>query len=169
ARSRRSTARRPRRVERLVRVLVVTVVHDPEDARIRHRQIPALLAAGHEVVYAAPFTAFDRRPPHGVTPVDLPRAAGRRRLGAVRAARRRIREMRDDVDLVLLHDPDLLLAVAGQRRRPVVVWDVHEVTAAALGMRAWVPRPAQIGRASCREGAWASVVGAAAQARRRET
>src|SRR5690606_41717814 len=62
----------------------------------------------------------------GVTPVDLPRAAGRRRLGAVRAARRRIREMRDDVDLVLLHDPDLLLAVAGLRRRPVVVWDVHE-------------------------------------------
>lgn len=126
-----------------MRVLVVTVVHDPEDARIRHRQIPALLAAGHEVVYAAPFTAFDRRPPHGVTPVDLPRAAGRRRLGAVRAARRRIREMRDDVDLVLLHDPDLLLAVAGLRRRPVVVWDVHEDTAAALGMRPWVPRPAR--------------------------
>ena len=35
-----------------LRVLVVTVVHDPEDARIRHRQLPALLDAGHDVVYA---------------------------------------------------------------------------------------------------------------------
>lgn len=30
-------------------VLVVTVVHNPEDARIRQRQINALLAAGWEV------------------------------------------------------------------------------------------------------------------------
>ena len=123
-----------------MRVLVVTVVHDPEDARIRHRQIPALLSAGHEVVYAAPFAAFGRTPPAGVTGVDLPRAAGRRRLGAVRAARREIRRRRAGVDVVLIHDPDLLLAVAGRRDHPVV-WDVHEDTAAALGMRGWVPAP----------------------------
>ncbi|WP_420113361.1 glycosyltransferase [Pseudactinotalea sp.] len=122
-------------------MLVVTVVHDPDDARIRHRQIPALQAAGHDVIYAAPFTAFDRQAPPGVRPVDLPRAAGRRRLGAVRAARREIRRLREVVDVVLLHDPDLLLAVVGQRSGPAVVWDVHEDTAAALGMRAWVPGP----------------------------
>jgi len=125
-----------------VRVLVVTVVHDPEDARIRHRQIPALLTRGHEVIYAAPFQAYRREPPEHVTAVDLPRAAGRKRLGAVRAARREIRRLRNTVDIVLLHDPDLLLAVAGRRQRggAAVVWDVHEDTAAALGMRAWVPR-----------------------------
>ncbi|SNR87651.1 hypothetical protein SAMN06265360_12647, partial [Haloechinothrix alba] len=34
-----------------MRVLVVTVVHNPRDARIRYRQIRALLEAGHEVTY----------------------------------------------------------------------------------------------------------------------
>ena len=58
------------------RVLVLTVVHDPEDARIRHRQIPALLDAGFEVAYAAPFSAFNRTPPEGVRGVDVPRAQG---------------------------------------------------------------------------------------------
>ena len=43
-------------------VLVMTVVHNPEDARILHRQIRALVDAGHEVTYAASYTA------HGVVP-----------------------------------------------------------------------------------------------------
>ena len=33
-----------------MRVIVATIVHDPEDARIFHRQIGALLAAGHQIV-----------------------------------------------------------------------------------------------------------------------
>lgn len=122
-----------------MRVLVVTVVHDPEDARIRHRQIPALLDAGHQVVYAAPFTAFHRTPPGEVSGIELPRAHGRRRLGAVLAARRLLARMGGSADVVLLHDPDLLAAVAGLRGLPAVVWDVHEDTAAALSMRAWAP------------------------------
>lgn len=40
-----------------MRILVVTVVHHPEDARILHREIAALRERGHEIVYAAPFTA----------------------------------------------------------------------------------------------------------------
>lgn len=39
-------------------VLVVTVVHNPSDARIRYRQIRALLEAGHQVTYLAPFERF---------------------------------------------------------------------------------------------------------------
>lgn len=125
-----------------LRVLIVTVVHDPEDARIRHRQIQALLQAGHRVAYAAPFSAFDRKPPQGVCGFDLPRARGRRRLAAVRAARRLIGRVGPAVDVVLVHDPDLLLALAGMRRRTgAVIWDVHEDTAAALSMRPWVPKP----------------------------
>ena len=44
-----------------------------------------------------------------------------------------IRKQARDHDVILLHDPELLAAVAGLRRRrgPVVVWDVHEDTAAA--------------------------------------
>ena len=138
-----------------MRVLVCTVVHDPQDARIRFRQIAALLDAGHEVTYAAPFTAYDRQPPQGVRPVDLPRAAGRQRLRAVVAARRTLARLAPEHDLVLLHDPDLLLAAIGPTplRRTVVVWDVHEDTAAAIGMRSWVPGPLRgIARSGARRG-----------------
>src|ERR687894_510788 len=98
-----------------VRILIVTVVHDPEDARIRHREMAALLADGHRVTYAAPFTAYRRGVPSGVEGIDLPRSAGRRRLGAIRAARAMIREQAPLHDVVLLHDPELLAAVAGLR------------------------------------------------------
>lgn len=127
----------------LLRVLVVTTVHDPEDARIRHRQLRAMVDAGFAVTYAAPFSAYGRSVPDGVRGIDLPRAEGRRRLRAVRAARRLLRRVGREHDVVLLHDPDLLLAVVGQRGTvgAPVVWDVHEDTAAALGMRAWMPPP----------------------------
>ena len=37
-----------------MRVVVCTIVHHPADARIYHRQIRALLDAGHQVMYIAP-------------------------------------------------------------------------------------------------------------------
>lgn len=133
-----------------MRILVVTVVHDPEDARIRHRQVAALLRAGHEVVLAAPFSAYGRTPPAGVEPVDLPRARGRRRAGAVLATARLLRRRAGDVDVVLLHDPELLLAAGRRvRRRARVVWDVHEDTAAALVLKPWLPRPLRPAAAAC--------------------
>lgn len=132
--------------------LVVTVVHHPEDARIRHRQIPALLDAGWQVRYAAPFSDYgidpgsDTQPVAqsatraGLTMIDLPRARGRRRIGPVRAARALISQQRGEVDVVLLHDPDLLIAAAARRRSGApLVWDVHEDTAAAVQVRSWVP------------------------------
>jgi glycosyltransferase involved in cell wall biosynthesis len=123
-----------------MRVLVVTTVHSPADARISRRQIGALVAAGHEVTYAAPFQATGTAPPEGVRPVELPRSAGRRRLAAVRAAHRMLRREAPRQDVVLLHDPELLVAAA-DLRGPVVVWDVHEDTAAALSLKSWLPRP----------------------------
>lgn len=121
----------------------MTVVHDPDDARIRYRQLTALLEAGCAVTYAAPFEATDRRPPEGVQALELPRAAGRQRLTAIRAARRLLHRVGPEHDLALLHDPELLLAVPGLPRtgRPRVVWDVHEDTAAALRMKPWLPPP----------------------------
>jgi glycosyltransferase involved in cell wall biosynthesis len=44
-------------------------------------------------------------------------------------------------DLLLVHDPELLLALPPRRRRPPAVWDVHEDTAAALSTKPWLPRP----------------------------
>ena len=123
-----------------MRVLVVTVVHDPEDARIRHRQIAALRAAGHEVILAAPFRAYERDRPIAFESIDLPRAQGKRRVAAVRAARKLLRERGRGADIVLLHDPELLFVATGVKL-PGLVWDVHENTAAAMEMKAWIPRP----------------------------
>jgi glycosyltransferase involved in cell wall biosynthesis len=121
--------------------LVITVVHHPDDARIRHRQIRALLDAGWRVTLAAPFGD------HGVvrpadeptlTTLELPRASGRRRTSSFLAVRRLLRERADGHDVVLLHDPELVLATVGLTLPPVV-WDVHEDTAAAVEIRAWLP------------------------------
>jgi len=125
------------------RALVVTVVHHPDDARIRHREIGALLDAGWRVTYAAPFAAYDIALPTGpaqLETVDLPRAAGRRRLAALRSARELLRVRGIDHDVVVLHDPELLLILPGLDLPPVV-WDVHEDTAAAMTLKPWLPSP----------------------------
>ena len=57
-----------------MRVLVVATVQHPLDARVCAREIGALLAAGHEVTYAAAFHDVDVAPPAGVLPVNVPRA-----------------------------------------------------------------------------------------------
>jgi glycosyltransferase involved in cell wall biosynthesis len=130
-------------------VVVCTIVHHPQDARIYHRQIRALLDAGHEVTYLAPGnstdplnpedTASERTVPH-LQITSLPRASGRHRLGALLAARRQLTRYAATADLVLLHDPELLLALP-RVKRPATVWDVHEDTAAALRTKPWLPRP----------------------------
>ncbi len=122
-------------------VLVVTVVHDPEDSRIRHRQIRALLEAGWSVTYAAPFAAFGRPVtggPQRLRLIDIPRSQGRRRMRALRAAHSIIAAEGPQHDVVLVHDPELLLTPAAQRS-PHLVWDVHEDPAAAIAVKDWAP------------------------------
>lgn len=137
------SGRRPTTPARALRVLVMTVVHHPEDARITHRQITALIDRGHRVTLAAPYTGFGVTPRATIEAIDLPRACGRRRATAVRAARDVLRRERDRHDLVLLHDPELLLALPGRTPSTPVVWDVHEDTANALGLKPWLPRAAR--------------------------
>jgi glycosyltransferase involved in cell wall biosynthesis len=80
-----------------------------------------------------------------LTTVTIPRAVGRRRLGALRAARTAMAEQAAGPppvrppDLLLVHDPELLLVLPPRRRRPPTVWDVHEDTAAALTTKSWLP------------------------------
>jgi glycosyltransferase involved in cell wall biosynthesis len=126
-----------------MRVLVCTIVHHPADARIYHRQIQALLEAGHEVIYVAPINSKDfstERTRPLLHLAAVPRASGRRRLGALLAARRALARHAPTADIVLLHDPELLLALPWVRRG-ATVWDVHEDTAAALSTKPWLPRP----------------------------
>ena len=127
-----------------MRVVVCTIVHHPADARIYHRQIRALLEAGHQVIYIAPVEVEDfsaERTGPQLQIIAVPRAVGRRRLGALRAARRELARHTAGADLLLVHDPELLLALPPRRKRPPTVWDVHEDTAAALSTKAWLPRP----------------------------
>jgi glycosyltransferase involved in cell wall biosynthesis len=128
--------------------LVVTVVHNPEDSRIRQRQIKALIAAGWDVTYAAPFHAFGLEPPSfsTISPgagnlrcVDVPRADGRRRFQAWQAARKIMSALGKDHDVVLAHDPELVLAAVGLGMKNLI-WDVHEDPAAALQVKSWMPR-----------------------------
>jgi glycosyltransferase involved in cell wall biosynthesis len=121
-----------------MRVLVVCPVHHPWDARVNGREIAALVEAGHDVVQVAPFTAFGVEPAMGVRAVDVPRSQGRRRLASLRAVRKAIRREAKDADVVLLHSPEALLAVV-DLKHPCIVWDVHEDTAAAIGMKPWLP------------------------------
>lgn len=131
----------------MARILVLTVTHPPEDARIRHREIDALLEGGHTVTYAAPFGAWGgarTAPATGLRQLEVPRAAGgpHRRLVPVLAAARLALHEAPRHDLVLVHDPELLavlavLAAAGRVRRgprPVLVWDVHEDLVGQLQM-----------------------------------
>ncbi|WP_439951584.1 glycosyltransferase family 4 protein [Actinomadura macra] len=76
-----------------------------------------------------------------ISPVDVPRATGRRRLRALRAAHRALSEHAAYADLILLHDPELLVSMPREVRSRTVVWDVHEDTAAALTAKGWVPGP----------------------------
>ncbi|NUP78171.1 MAG: glycosyltransferase [Nonomuraea sp.] len=101
-----------------MRACVATTVHHPEDARIMHRQIRALLDAGHEVTYVAPFTYYNVTPAVGLTALDVPRHAA---YGKARAALKR--GLRG-ADLLIVHDHHLLRALP--HRRPPVVWDVRE-------------------------------------------
>lgn len=127
-----------------MRVWIVTVVHDPLDARISVRELAVLAEDGHEVTMAAPFSAYQRDlPPGATTKIDLPRASGRQRLKALRRARAVLRDAAKHADLVILHDPELLLAVMGQRRRLrglSILWDVHEDVPALIESRPWIPR-----------------------------
>lgn len=125
-----------------MRVLVVTVVHHPLDARIHRRQLSAMRRAGWAITYAAPWTAFGvdpRRAGEGVVTRDLPRARGRHRLAAMRAVRRLVTREGAQHHLVLIHDPELVLAVRVHRADPLVVLDVHEDLPASLVDRDWIP------------------------------
>ena len=67
------------------------------------------------------------------------RAEGRRRARADRAARGLLKRLARHHDLVLVHDPELLVAAAGLRLRNLV-WDVHEDASAALQVKEWMPK-----------------------------
>lgn len=124
-------------------ILVLTTVHNPEDARIRFRQITTLLESGWRVTYAAPFSAYGLSPKEqtrpGLNVIDMPRALGRRRARSLFAAHRLLKERAAEFDLVLLHDPELLISYIGTGATNTVL-DMHEDPAAAIDAKQWIPK-----------------------------
>jgi glycosyltransferase involved in cell wall biosynthesis len=123
---------------RAVRVLVVTVAHRGDDARIAFRQIGALSDAGLSVTYVAPVPVLD-----SVTVAErivVSRALGVRRVRGWWQVMRAVRSCRDRIDVVLIHDLELVLPVRLARPNATIVWDVHEDLLASVGDRSWIPR-----------------------------
>lgn len=110
------------------RVLVVTTVHPPDDPRVRHRTV-ASLATAYDVRFATMPPGPAVRDDHEWVCMDGPRAT--------RAALALKQMLRRDVDLVSLHDPELVPAgvLASRLRGVPVVFDVHEDYVARAAMR----------------------------------
>ncbi len=115
-----------------MRVLVVSSVHQSDDPRVRERTVRSL-AGAFDVRYAT------RAPePAAGGDHDWVKLAGgrlRRDWGAF------LRMMEGDVDVVSVHDPELIPAALMARllRGVPVVVDVHEDVPAQMLQKGWVP------------------------------
>ncbi|MEI7655668.1 MAG: glycosyl transferase, partial [Actinomycetes bacterium] len=123
-----------------MRVAIATCVHHPLDARIYARQIEALLGAGHDVAYAAPFTATGTPADERLECHDVPRAVGLRRRHAVAMTTAWMRAVSTDVDVLLVHDIELARVLCKFPVSAAAVWDVHENNPEAIASRPYLPR-----------------------------
>ena len=115
------------------RLLVVTSVHHPDDARIRSKLIPTL-AREWEVSYAASEPGPTDRSDHTWLPLSGTR------LQRLRQAARLIND--EGWDLVALHDPELLIpGLYRARRGQPTLFDLHENLPAQLLTRERIPSP----------------------------
>jgi glycosyltransferase involved in cell wall biosynthesis len=125
-----------------VHVLVITCAHRGDDARIVHRQIRSLLEHDHTVTLIAPEPGEEgrRQDPPGLERVVIARAVGRSRVSVWWEARRVARRFARVVDVVLVHDPELLPIIGiGRWHGARLVWDVHEDFSASVADRGWIP------------------------------
>lgn len=115
-------------------VLVITVVHWPDDTRIRERLIRTL-SSEFDVMYATRSPGPSDRA--GLEYIELAGTRVSRNIRAIRIA------LSCNWDVMVIHDPELMIAgvLARLLRRRPVVFDVHEDVPASAYTRSWVPRP----------------------------
>lgn len=127
-------------------IAVVSSAHPPLDGRIFWKEARTLAELGYEV------TQFGQSAPGAETAheeaglrfVELRNTAGRwGRIGRSFGIGRELWRRRDEIDVVHVHDPELLLLLIPLRVvRPHVrfVYDVHEDYPSVLMVRPWLPR-----------------------------
>ena len=128
--------------KRPIKVVQLTSIHGPLDARIFHKHSKALAHAGYEVVIVAPELSLTRdadEPRSGVTIKTVPRATSR-----LQRLRRTIWNvyrlaLAEDADIYHFHDPELipiglLLKLHGKR----VIYDVHENLPLQVLTKPWI-------------------------------
>ena len=125
-----------------IKVVQMTSIHGPLDARIFHKHSKTLAGAGYEVVVVAPaltLTRDDDEPREGVTIRTVPRAGTR-----VERLRKTVwdvyhKALAEDADIYHFHDPELipiglLLKLRGKR----VIYDVHENLPLQILTKPWI-------------------------------
>ena len=123
----------------MTRVVHVSVVHKPDDPRIRERECRSLADAGYEVCYLAP-GAPAARDRYGVLTRPLPERPRSRRWMDAREVLVAVRTLRPDV--VHVHDPELLtLFPALRRSAPRLVYDMHEYVPEQVAAKHYIPAP----------------------------
>lgn len=127
---------------RKIKVVQMTSMHGPLDARIFHKHSKSLAGAGYDVVVVAPKLSLvhdDDEPKSGVTIRTVPRAGTR-----VERLRKTIWDvyhvaLAENADIYHFHDPELipiglLLKLHGKR----VIYDVHENLPLQILTKPWI-------------------------------
>ena len=128
--------------KRPTKVVQLTSIHGPLDARIFHKHSKALAQAGYEVVIIAPKLSLTRdadEPRSGVTIKTVPRATSR--LQRLRSTIWNVYRLAiaENADIYHFHDPELipvglLLKLRGKR----VIYDVHENLPLQVLTKPWI-------------------------------
>lgn len=121
----------------MTRVLHLSVVHKPDDPRIRERECRTLAQAGYDVMYMAP-GAGPGRDDAGVILAPLPRRGRKTRFLSSADITRALRRLRPDV--LHVHDPELLtLFPVARALVPRLVYDMHEYVPEAVAGKPYLP------------------------------
>lgn len=122
-----------------VRVSIITSAHRYDDGRVLEREAVSLALAGFEVRLTAPGAPSTEIEGVRVAGPDLPNGRLRRMTVTLwRVCRQGVA----DADVVHIHDPELLVLLAVlslRRKRPKLVYDVHEDYPAQISEKPWIP------------------------------
>jgi glycosyltransferase involved in cell wall biosynthesis len=131
--------RLPARIPGAPRVVHMTSVHPPDDARIFAKECRTLATLGYDVNLIAPGAGAELRQGVRLWAVPIPTSSSRvlRMTRTVTQVYRLARKL--DADIYHLHDPELILAgLLLDQRGKRVIYDAHEDVPEDILVKAWI-------------------------------